>query len=107
MRFLELRGSGRERGRMHGEALRDTVREHLERWKAALVDDLVVDPDTCVDEFLADTDLVTAAVRAVCARVGSAAWANRRQALEFVIRRSTQAPARAGAAGRVTSETLC
>lgn len=48
-----------------------------------------------------------AAVRAVCARVGSAAWANRRQALECVIRRSTQAPARAGAAGRVTSETLC
>ena len=63
MRFLELRGSGRERGRMHGEALRDTVREHLERWKAALVDDLVVDPDTYVDEFLADTDFVTAAER--------------------------------------------
>jgi hypothetical protein len=61
MKTLEVRGRGRERGRAHGEALRTLIHEHLERWKAALVEDLVVDPDSYVDEFLADTDFITAA----------------------------------------------
>lgn len=63
MQTLELRGKGRQRGQAHGEALRAMVHEHLERWKQALVDDLVVEPDRYVDEFLADTDFLSAASR--------------------------------------------
>jgi hypothetical protein len=63
MYVLEVRGSGRERGRVHGEALRDLVHEHLERWRQALLDDVVVDPDTYVTEFLADTDFEPTARR--------------------------------------------
>jgi hypothetical protein len=63
MRYLEVVGTGRERGLAHGEALRELIHEHLARWKQALVEDVVVDPDTYVDEFLADTDFVSAAAR--------------------------------------------
>lgn len=47
-----------------------------------------------------------AAVRMICARVGSDAWANRRQALECLIRRSAERPATTGAAGCATSVNL-
>lgn len=63
LRKIELRGSPRERGRIHGETLRPLVREHLERWRAALVADLGVDPDAYVDEFLRDTDFLPAIER--------------------------------------------
>jgi isopenicillin-N N-acyltransferase-like protein len=61
MQIVEVRGNGRERGRAHGEALRPMVHEHLARWREALLDDLLVDPDSYVDEFLADTDFLTSA----------------------------------------------
>ena len=63
MQILEVRGTGRERGHAHGEALRPMVHEHLERWKQALLDDILVDPDTYVDEFQADTDFISSAER--------------------------------------------
>lgn len=63
LRKIELRGGPRQRGRIHGETLRPLVREQLERWKAALVADLAVDPDHYVDEFLAATRFLPAAER--------------------------------------------
>lgn len=61
MFILDLSGPGRARGRAHGEALRDQVRTHLARWTEALTADIDVDPTGYRDEFLADTDFVTAA----------------------------------------------
>jgi len=61
LRKIVLRGGPRERGRIHGETLRPLVREQLERWKAALVADIGVDPDAYVEEFLAATRFVPAA----------------------------------------------
>jgi hypothetical protein len=63
LRKIELRGSPRERGRIHGETLRPLVREHLERWREALVADLGVEPDAYVHEFLRDTNFLPAIER--------------------------------------------
>jgi hypothetical protein len=60
---LVLHGDARQRGRIHGEALRPRVNEHLQRWRQALLDDLLVDPETYIDEFLADTDFLSSARR--------------------------------------------
>jgi hypothetical protein len=60
---IELRGNARQRGRIHGESLRDPIIEHLERWKDALTADMPVDPDTYVNEFLADTNFMPAIER--------------------------------------------
>lgn len=60
---IELRGNPRERGRIHGETLRSLVREHLDRWRAALVADLGVEPDAYVEQFLRDTAFLPAIER--------------------------------------------
>lgn len=61
--LLELRGNARQRGRIHGEALRPLVVEHLERWKENLAADTGFDPETYVDEFLANTNFFPAIER--------------------------------------------
>ncbi|MFA6314207.1 MAG: C45 family peptidase [Sterolibacterium sp.] len=61
--LLELRGNARQRGRIHGEALRPLVVEHLECWKDNLAADTGFDPETYVDEFLADTNFFPAIER--------------------------------------------
>lgn len=61
MFVLDLSGDGRSRGRAHGETLRKEVREHLARWIEALTSDIDVDPETYIDEFLADTDFIGSA----------------------------------------------
>jgi hypothetical protein len=63
LRKIELRGNPRERGRIHGETLRPLVREHLDRWQAALVADLGVEPDAYVEQFLRDTRFLPAIER--------------------------------------------
>ena len=51
---LDLKGSGKERGRAHGEALRDPIGELVARWKAELAS-VWGDPDGYIREFLSDT----------------------------------------------------
>lgn len=63
IRKIELRGGPRQRGRIHGETLRPLVREHLERWKDAFRNDMGLDPDVYVDEFLRDTNFLPTAER--------------------------------------------
>lgn len=63
LKVLELRGGPRQRGRIHGEALRPQVHEHLERWKTALVEDLGVDPEQYVQDILAETNFLPAIER--------------------------------------------
>lgn len=60
---IELRGNARQRGLIHGETLRDLVVEHLERWKDALVADMQIDPNTYVNQLLAETNFIPAIER--------------------------------------------
>jgi len=52
---VDVRGPGRERGRMHGEALRDRITAGLERWDADVAERLRVAPADHVTRLLADT----------------------------------------------------
>ncbi len=52
---LELEGTPRQRGRIHGEALRSGIRALVERWKAFLGDSYRLDPDLYLAEFLGNT----------------------------------------------------
>src|SRR6266540_2346933 len=52
---VDVRGPGRERGRMHGEALRDRITAGLERWDADVAARLRVAPAEHVARLLAET----------------------------------------------------
>lgn len=56
----EITGTARERGRAHGESLRDVVRERERRWRAALEAKTKLPADTVIARFLAETDFVPA-----------------------------------------------
>jgi predicted choloylglycine hydrolase len=60
MHVLVLNGSARERGRVHGEALRPEIQSYLEGWKTALAQDLGSSPDAYLAQFLADTSFLAA-----------------------------------------------
>ena len=51
---LKLKGSARERGRMHGEALRGPIQELVGKWKFEL-ESVWGNPDVYIREFLGDT----------------------------------------------------
>jgi hypothetical protein len=63
LRKIVLRGGARERGRNHGETLRELVREHLERWQEALRADVGAEPEEYVEEILRETNFFPAAER--------------------------------------------
>ncbi|HUX07242.1 MAG TPA: C45 family peptidase [Acidobacteriota bacterium] len=59
-----LEGSPRQRGRIHGESLREKIKELMVLWKEDICRSYEVDdPDRFIKEFLADTDF-PAAIRA-------------------------------------------
>jgi isopenicillin-N N-acyltransferase-like protein len=60
---IELFGSPRQRGRMHGESLREIIRSALERWETYLLDEIQTDLEAYVDQFLGDTDFLPAIER--------------------------------------------
>lgn len=62
-RKLVLEGGGRDRGRAHGEALRELIAEHFDRWLTAIAADLRVDPASYIRKFLFDTDFLPAIER--------------------------------------------
>lgn len=58
-----VRGDGRARGLQHGEHLRTAAQEHMKRWKAALAEDMKLDPELYIETFLAETNFLPAARR--------------------------------------------
>jgi predicted choloylglycine hydrolase len=57
---LRLTGSPRERGRAHGEALRDKIHEMVGLWKENIYNDLHTDPDEFLRELVTETDFLPA-----------------------------------------------
>ncbi len=57
---LRLTGTPRKRGRIHGEALREKIREHLELWKADNGAWTKLDPDAYLTEFIEKNRFVPA-----------------------------------------------
>jgi hypothetical protein len=53
---VELRGTSRERGRAHGEALREPIARHLALTKEWLAAESGADPDRLIADFLSETD---------------------------------------------------
>jgi isopenicillin-N N-acyltransferase-like protein len=61
--IVECRGSGRERGRAHGEALRERIHELLERWDADVAGRLGRPAAALVSDLVGTTGFVAAAER--------------------------------------------
>lgn len=61
--MVECRGNGRERGRAHGEALREPIRGLLERWDADVAARLGRPPQTLVSALVETTGFVAAIER--------------------------------------------
>ncbi len=57
---VELRGAPRERGRAHGEALRDQIAAVREQWRESLTARFGIDPAAFIETFLAETRFVDA-----------------------------------------------
>jgi len=55
IKVLELRGTPRQRGQIHGEALRDKISELIEIWFDDLRSNRRMDPEACIDDFLENT----------------------------------------------------
>ncbi len=60
---LVLNGTPRERGRQHGETLREKIHAHLARWLDFLGEDTGLDPRRYLAQMLADTNFIPAAER--------------------------------------------
>lgn len=58
LRILTLEGTPKNRGRIHGEALRGEIHEILKRWKDGIGRTLGLDPDAYINEFLEYTNFV-------------------------------------------------
>ena len=63
LEVLVLEGTARERGRAHGEALRDLIHEHHARWTRALNKQTGMDEQAYLDRLLAQTDFIPAIER--------------------------------------------
>ena len=57
---LELTGTPRERGRIHGESLRPMIHEGINRWKQKLAKSSAMNPDEYLRQFLAGRNFVPA-----------------------------------------------
>jgi len=60
LRILTLEGAPRDRGRIHGEALRAEIREIQARWRDGVKRYPGLDPDVYIDDFLKDTNFLPA-----------------------------------------------
>jgi hypothetical protein len=60
---LQLEGAGRERGRIHGEALRHQIHQMVGQWKENIAQDLGMDPDEFLQELIQETDFFPAVRR--------------------------------------------
>ncbi len=58
IQVLELRGTPRQRGQAHGEALRDKISELIEIWFDGLRTNRKIDPNACINDFLENTQFV-------------------------------------------------
>ena len=63
LKVLLLEGTARERGRAHGEALRDLIHEHHARWAAALNKQTGLDEQNYLDWLLTGTNFIPAIER--------------------------------------------
>lgn len=63
VQVLVLEGSPRERGRIHGEALKSKILEHLGEWKDDLGKDIGMSPDEYLAQLLAETNFLRAIKR--------------------------------------------
>jgi len=63
IRILTLEGTPKNRGRIHGEALRGEIHEVLGRWKDGIGRTLGLDPDSYVSEFFENTNFMPSITR--------------------------------------------
>jgi hypothetical protein len=63
LHVMEVAGPPRERGRQHGEGLREAVRDLDGRWRAAIAAGTGLAADRFAERFLAETDFVPAIER--------------------------------------------
>ncbi len=63
MPVILLEGSPRERGRAHGETLRDSIQEHIQRTKGFFAESLKGDPDESIAAFIGETNPLSAIER--------------------------------------------
>jgi isopenicillin-N N-acyltransferase-like protein len=63
MQVLVLEGPPRVRGRVHGEALRPLISEHVDMMKSEIEEATGLDPDGYIQKFLEDTELLPAIER--------------------------------------------
>ena len=59
-RLVVLEGSAYERGKMHGEKLKDEITELVKIWKSNLRDTYKIDPDKFIGDFIDQTDYLPA-----------------------------------------------
>ncbi len=60
IKVLALEGAPRERGRIHGEALKSMIQEVVERWKYFLNQQLRQNPDETIRQFVGGTNFLAA-----------------------------------------------
>ena len=60
---VQLAGTPRERGRIHGEALRPLISRGMRRWRGAILASTGLDPDDYLDRFLESSDFLPAIER--------------------------------------------
>jgi len=60
MQVLLLSGSPRERGRIHGETLREQIREMIALWKDNIRSDMGMDPDDFLQQLVTETEFMPA-----------------------------------------------
>jgi len=63
IQVLVLEGSPRERGQIHGEALRPVILEYIGRWKNHLQESMGMDPNEYIEQFTQETDFLAAIKR--------------------------------------------
>src|SRR5579875_1560476 len=63
LRYVHLTQGARERGRAHGEQLRETIARGLEAWKTTLHQGTGESPETYLDSFVAATNYLPAIER--------------------------------------------
>lgn len=63
IRIVHLKGTPRQRGRVHGEALRSLITAGMERWKGSIHESTGRHPDEYLDRFVEETDFMSAIER--------------------------------------------
>lgn len=63
LQTVQLAGTPRERGRIHGEALRPLISRGIRRWRGGILASTELDPDDYLDRFLESCDFLPAIER--------------------------------------------